>query len=243
MNKFDLMNKVLMSELSAPDKCLLNELILRADDNGECWPSVQRLCKARGIQHEKNFKGADHYLPGLVTKRKQGRKNVYVLDTPALEGLLEAEVAIKHTANTPAPEGVSVDNNTPAVEANTPATEGVYTPATADNTPSQEGANSSIDTTRDSSEKETVSADAPTVEIPSDEGLEEGHSPSNTFKTHWVLLSTDEKNYFESAIDNPDLLKQAVVYYRTARLPANGWRYKAEKALQHVGVHKEEDDW
>lgn len=111
------------------------ELITRADDEWKCWPSVERLCKVRGIKHEKNFKGADYYLPGLVTKIKKGRKNVYYINTPALEGLSEATVSIKHTAP----------------KTDTPALEGVNTPAVADNTPAVEGANTTSNTTSDSS--------------------------------------------------------------------------------------------
>ena len=149
MNKFELINTVLQSTLKAEDKCLLIELIVRADENGECWPSVERLCKVRGIRHEKNFKGADYYLPGLVTKRKRGRKNIYTINTPAVEGLSAATVSIKHT-NTPAVEG----SYTPAVADNTPAVEGL-------NSPAVEGANSTVDTSKETTEDNTLSASAP----------------------------------------------------------------------------------
>jgi len=65
MNKFVLMNRVLTSILKPEDKVLLVELILRSDDTGECYPSVERLCQVRGIRHEKNFRGAEVYLTGL----------------------------------------------------------------------------------------------------------------------------------------------------------------------------------
>jgi hypothetical protein len=149
MNKFDAINKVMVSDLNPEDKCLLVELITRADDQWRCWPSVERLCKARGIKHEKNFKGADHYLPGLVTKVKRGRKNVYTINTPALEGLSEATVTIKHT--------------------NTPALEGVNTPAVADNTPAVEGANTTSNTTEDTSSIATAGA-VPTTSLKKEQG-------------------------------------------------------------------------
>lgn len=136
MNKFDMMNVVQVSTLAAQDKSLLTELILRSDESGESFPSVQRLCMARGMKHEKNFKGADVYLEGLVTKVKRGRKNYYRLNETAILALESAQVVIKHTP--------SRADNTPATEDNTPAL--------ADNTPDDEGANSSMNTSRDSSE-------------------------------------------------------------------------------------------
>lgn len=141
MNKFDALNIVTISDLAAQDKALLTELILRSDENWYSWPSVQRLCMARGIKHEKNFKGADVYLPGIVTKVKRGRRMTYTLDIKAIRALDKAEVTIKHT--------------TPL--ADTPALEGVNTPAVADNTPAQEGANTSKNTTEDSSSSDTFS--------------------------------------------------------------------------------------
>ena len=154
MNKFDLMNKVMVSDLAPEDKCLLVELILRADENWQARPSVERLCKARGIKYEKNFKGADYYLPGLVTKVRSGRRNVYVINTPAVAGLSQAGVTIKHT-DTPAVEGA----NTPAVADNTPAVEGV-------NTPAVEGANNTEDTTYDSSVDNSVVATVANAPVP-----------------------------------------------------------------------------
>jgi hypothetical protein len=134
-NKFDLINKVLVSELGAQDKCLLIELIVR-DGEGGCYPSVKRLCKARGIQHQKNFKGVDSYLPGLVTKRKGGRKNFYTLNRTAIMQLPEAGLTEKETpslsgVNPPSPE----DNN----------------PSQAENNPWEGGANTSFDTSKNSS--------------------------------------------------------------------------------------------
>jgi hypothetical protein len=151
VNKFELMNTVLLSELKSEDKNLLLELLMRANDQGECFPSVERLCKARGIKHEKNFKGADKYLPGLVTKTKRGRKNFYVINTPAVAGLSEFKVNIKHT-NTPAAEGV----NTPAVADDTPAV--------ADNTPAVEGANSSSNNSVDNSSDSSSTAPSAAVD-------------------------------------------------------------------------------
>lgn len=147
MNKFEAINKVLVSHLGPEDKCLLVELVTRADDSWKCWPSVERLCKVRGIKHEKNFKGADHYLPGIVTKVKKGRKNVYYINTAAIDSLSEGDVTIKHT-NTPAQEG-----------AYTPAVEGVLnadTPAVADNTPAVEGANTTSNTSKEDTTEDTT---------------------------------------------------------------------------------------
>lgn len=169
MNKFDLINKVLMSDLQAENKCLLIELIVRADDQWVSWPSVERLCKVRGIKHEKNFKGADHYLPGLVTKTKKGRKNVYTINTPAVAGLSDAVVVIRHTPPL---------NNTPAVE-------GSYTPAVADNTPAVEGANTTSNTTEDTTEA-PVSADASPV--PSNYKYKTVSNSSNSRDTETVYM-------------------------------------------------------
>jgi hypothetical protein len=155
MNKFDAINKVLISDLQAQDKCLLIELIMRSDDEGFSWPSVERLCKARGIKHEKNFKGADAYLPGIVTKAKKGRKNTYTLNPAAIDALAAKDVTLKHTpalVDTPAAPGV----NTPAAPDNTPAR--------PENTPAVEGANSSKNNTKDSSEESSRAvADAPAL--------------------------------------------------------------------------------
>lgn len=145
MNKFKLINAVTISNLNGLDKPLMIELIMRSDDKGVCWPSVERLCKARGIKHEKNFKGADVYLPGLVTKTKRGRKNIYQLNVNAILALGSNEVTIKHT---PATEGVF----TPATADNTPAL--------ADNTPAAEGANSTYNITRDTPKESSVTPTA-----------------------------------------------------------------------------------
>jgi len=100
------------------------------------------------------------FLAGYVTKQKVGRKNHYFINIPAVEGLLQADVTIKHT---PSVTGVST---------NTPSVEGVYTPAVAgntprvaDNTPSVAGANSSVNnTTNNTRDRESaVVADAPTA--------------------------------------------------------------------------------
>jgi len=173
MNKFELINTVLQSTLNAEDKTLLIELIMRADDEGKCWPSVERLCKARGMKHEKNFKGADFYLPGLVTKTKNGRKNTYYLNVDAIEELSKAEVAIKHT---PSVAGV-----------NTPSTAD-DTPSVADNTPSVAGANSTSNNTKnnteDNSRDESVSKveevkHSPTGRAPAAPGVNESSSLSS----------------------------------------------------------------
>ena len=151
MNKFDLINATTVSDLSAQDKSLLIELIMRADDAGVCWPSVQRLCMARGIKHEKNFKGADVYLAGLVTKSKRGRKNTYHLNPEAILALGRQEVVIKHT---PAATG----SNTPAAT--------VAVPAPADNSPDAEGANSTSNNTTNISKNITREAAPPLLNNP-----------------------------------------------------------------------------
>lgn len=168
-NKFDLLNTVTISKLAPGDKVLLIELILRWNkETGQLNPSVERLCKARGIKHEKNFKGVETYLEGLVTKEKRGRKNYYQLNIEAIACLEPLEVTIKHT---PALEGVSskevpANTDTPADEGvYTPAAEGANTPSGADNTPAAEGANSSYNTSVDSSSNtsKTAGADAPSL--------------------------------------------------------------------------------
>ena len=158
MNKYELINAVLISDLRAEDKTLLIELIMRADENGYCWPSVERLCMVRGIKYEKNFKGADKYLPGLVSVGKAGRKNTYTLNVPAIKALGTTKVTLKHT---PAVEGVY----TPAVADNTPAV--------ADNTPAVEGANSTKNNKRIVQKESTSTTvpDGPVVVQPSNEEL------------------------------------------------------------------------
>lgn len=119
-NKWDLIDKVLGSTLGEDNKLLLIELVRRCNyeehRNWDCWPSVQRLAQVRGMKNERHFKGVDVYLPGLVDKRKRGRKNVYTVNPEAIMELEQFETIIKHT---PAPAV-----NTPALEANTPAVEG-----------------------------------------------------------------------------------------------------------------------
>ena len=85
-NKFDLMHIILVSALKPQDKVLLITLVLlHNEDYGAAWPSVERLCQARGMAHEKNFEGIEKYLPGLVTVTKRGRGgNRYVLNVAAL---------------------------------------------------------------------------------------------------------------------------------------------------------------
>jgi len=153
-NKFDLLNRITISDLKAEDKVLAIELVLRLNTTtGQLNPSVERLAKARGIKHAKNFKGADAYLPGLVTKQKVGRKNHYTLNVQEIMNLAEGEVNLSHytpAPNTPATEGVST--NTPAPADNTPSTAGVNNPSTAGvYSPSKEGSNSSRDSSEDSS--------------------------------------------------------------------------------------------
>lgn len=144
VNKWEMISVVLASTLGADDKNLLIELIGRCDyekhGNWDCWPSVQRLAQVRGVKYEKNFNGVEAYLPGLVTKRKAGRKNVYTLNVPAIMALPPFETVIKHTPSV-------AGSNTPALADNTPAV--------AENTPAVAGANSTLDNTKDSTEDST----------------------------------------------------------------------------------------
>lgn len=149
-DKMRLMHKVWYSDLTATQKAILTYLISKADGKGVAWPTVATLCQVAGIKHEKNFKGVAHYLDGLVTVTKVGRQNYYLLNTPALEGLSEAEVILKETpsrTDTPAVEGL----NTPAPADNTPATEG-------SNTPAVEGTERTVDRTRERTEERTTPA-------------------------------------------------------------------------------------
>lgn len=145
-NKWDLIDKTLGSTLGEDNKLLLIELIRRCDyekhGNWDCWPSVQRLAQVRGMKNERHFKGVDVYLPGLVDKRKTGRKNTYTIDPQAIMELEQFETVIKHT---------------PAREVNTPAP-AVNTPALEANTPAVEGANSTENSTVDSTYESTESA-------------------------------------------------------------------------------------
>lgn len=107
--KLKLVHTVLESRLRAEDKTLLTKSLLLGDADGLAWPSVERLCRARGMKHEKNFKGADVYLDGLVTTYKVGRKNHYRLDLKAISELEPLDVIIRHTPDpfkTPAEEGL-----------------------------------------------------------------------------------------------------------------------------------------
>ncbi|MFF0808836.1 hypothetical protein [Streptomyces albogriseolus] len=142
MNKFDLINVVLTSNLKADDKCLLIELIVRSDENWESYPGVKRLCKVRGIKHQKNFKGVQAYIPEYVSITKRGRKNYYVLDVEAIAALEEPELVVKETP--------SLAANSPSVADNTPAV--------ADDSPSVEGANTTTNTSRDSSTNSSENA-------------------------------------------------------------------------------------
>lgn len=180
MNKFDLINKVLTSTLKADDKNLLIELIVRTDyerhGNWDCWPSVQRLAQVRGMRNERHFKGVDVYLPGLASKRKAGRKNVYTIAPAAIMALPTFEVTVKHT---PAVAGV----NTPAVE--------VDTPAVAANTPVVAGANSTHNNTRHSSLEITQQAGSasapPTPDLIDD-------SQSEDLRVDKLLVESSDSN-------------------------------------------------
>ena len=146
MKKLELMNKVMVSDLRPEDKCLLVELLLRSDEDGYSFPSVERLCKVRGIKHAKNFKGADHYLPGLVTKVRKGRRNGYTIDMPAVEGLFEASV-VTYRGSWRERQG----NDAPSAE-------GLQTPVTADLAPVEEEEDpggEGVDTTQDNTSVST----------------------------------------------------------------------------------------
>ncbi|MFD8067913.1 hypothetical protein [Streptomyces parvulus] len=149
MNKFDLINTVLTSNLKADDKCLLIELIVRSDESWESYPGVKRLCKVRGIKHQKNFKGVQVYLPDYVSVTKRGRKNFYVLDVEAIAALEEPELIVKETPST---AGV----NSPATADNTPSV--------ADNSPSAAGANTTNNTSLDSSPDSSNNAAVPAAQ-------------------------------------------------------------------------------
>ncbi len=199
MNKFDLINKVLVSDLDAKDKPLLIELIMRADDEWKCWPSIERLCKARGIKHERNFKGVDVYLPGLVTKVKRGRSYTYHINTSAVAELLDAEVTIKHTP--------PLSTSTP----DTSAVEEVNTSAVAVNTSAVEGANSTYNNTSDSTEAPVVPSASPnylsteTVYIIDTAGVTKTVQDRDTSAVEEVskvkrILTPGEKKDFERAM-------------------------------------------
>ena len=238
MNKFELLSKVAVSQLAAEDKMLLTELIIRADDKGECFPSVQRLCQVRGIRHEKNFKGVDTYLPGLVTTERRGRKNYYILNTPAIEGLLPLEVDIKHTpavegvlaeVDTPASEGV-LELDTPALEDNTPAVEGVNTPAVADNTPAQEGANSTLDNTYESTKDSTGAPE-------SDDSLFVGIQEDAQIIKHDAepsFVENKTKHFFVKVVGGPELssktITEAVAKYKADHEALGVWSEGSEES-------------
>lgn len=145
LNKFDLFHVVLNSALSAPDKTLLISLILHTGvDTGESWPSVERLCRARGIDNEKNFKGVARYLPDLVTVTRRGRRgNLYTLCVPAIQSLPQAPVVLKHTPRL-----------VPAVEAKVPALQDLV-PAVEAEALDSAGANSTRHITRNNTQNTT----------------------------------------------------------------------------------------
>src|SRR5688500_13150308 len=93
--KMKLIHIVLESKLRAEDKTLLAKLLMLCDADGLAWPSVERLCRTRSMKYEKNFKGSDVYLPGLVTTYKVGRRNHYRLNLKAIGDLEPFAVAIK----------------------------------------------------------------------------------------------------------------------------------------------------
>jgi hypothetical protein len=191
MNKFHMMNVVSTSTLNADDKALLNELLLRLDvTTGECWPSVERLCQVRGIKYEKNFKGVEQYLPGLVTKEKRGRKNFYTINEKAVLGLEQFQVIIKHT---PSLSG----SNIPAVAADTPAV--------AADGPSVAGANNSIDSTFNSSANSSRSARSAShseVVPPSSSTLEDKANKDESFAWSSLIDFKKRDPDREGTVDN-----------------------------------------
>lgn len=191
MNKFDWFNRVTIADLKKEQKLLLVEMILRMDESGQSHPSAVRLCKVLGIAHAKNFKGVEHYLPGVFTLVKRGRKNFYVLNTPALEGLLtEAKVNTSH--NTPAVEGV----NTPAVADNTPAA--------AEDSPAVEGSNTSLDTSKNNTSDTTEASASATAFLEDNEVLEDNQDDETSLRT----TGTDA----EGAVQNEPSPKNEVKY-------------------------------
>lgn len=160
ITKLGLINTVLRSQLASEDKTLLVELLMRSDGDWYSWPSVQRLCQARGMKFEKNFKGADKYLPGLVVVEKKGRKNTYRLNAEGIAALEPAEVIIKHTPATTGEAPAQEGENNPSVADDVPAV--------AEKNPSEGGAYSTRDITKDSTSHSTrestqVDADASTM--------------------------------------------------------------------------------
>lgn len=149
--KFNLLQTVLLSTLSPENKTLLCTLvILHNEGYGYAFPSVEWLCKARGVSHERNFKGVANYLPGLVSVGKRGRRNTYTLDFQAIEALPQNVVTLKHTPSLQEkPTG-----SAPARAAITPA-DAADTPSAAAINPATEGANSLRDTEEDSLENRT----------------------------------------------------------------------------------------
>lgn len=146
-NKFDAINVTLLSKLAAVDKALLIELIMRCDEDWYCYPSVQRLCQVRGIKHEKNFKGAEALLPGLVKTSKRGRGKGYTLSIEAIMALEPAEVILKHTPATTGKAPAREGENTPSVADDAPSV--------AENDPSEQGAYNTRDTTRENTSDST----------------------------------------------------------------------------------------
>jgi len=132
VTKGHMFNKILLSVLAPADKLTLLELVQRWNvTTGQLDPGVERLCKARNMKNAKNFKGADKYLPGLVTvHRAKGTRNSYSLNTEAIMALEEFEVNTeKYTSqNHPveeSPTGSTHDNH-PAVESDPPSGAGYY---------------------------------------------------------------------------------------------------------------------
>jgi hypothetical protein len=202
-DKMRLMHKVWYSDLNATQKALLTYLISKADAKGVAWPTVATLCKVAGIKHEKNFK-VDKHLEGFVTvqkrRTKDGIQNEYLLSTPAIEGLPEAEVVLKNTerrGTTPSSAGVT----TPSTAVTTPSDAGVTTPST-------EGTERTVDRTRERTEERTTTPAAPVA----NQEEEASPSPLSTTDAEEPLIEdqTDLEEY-----QNLEPYQQRL--YRTAR--------------------------
>lgn len=151
MDKYTLLQTILSSNLSPQNKTLLCTLVIyHNEEYGYAFPSVEWLCKVRGMSHERNFKGVANYLPGLVTVGKRGRRNTYTLDFQAIKALPQNVVTLKHTP----PLQAKATGSAPAREEITPA-DAADAPSAPVDDPAAEGANSLRDTKEDRLENRT----------------------------------------------------------------------------------------
>lgn len=217
VNKFDLMHVILGSTLKPENKVLLITMVLLHNEKfGAAWPSVERLCQARSMSHEKNFLGVEHYLPGLVKVTKRGRRgNHYVVDVPAVMALPQHVVTLKHTA----PPSSIEKQIVPAQAEEVPSVADLVPDATEDD-PSSEGANSTRDTTRDSSRERTR-------EDSTSKGGEDGIGPSTS-----PLADNSPPRAAKSPVDeSPPLGEETPAPGDRAKRPEEG-----PEALELIGV-------